>query len=195
MLCQRFIARYFDRLPRWNPISLVRFLQEWMKEPDLSKWMGSKAEEALSNWMLIQLIARRTEVVGKFIFFPFIVLFLIFVARLHYFDNWHAPVGLALVLSMYAVLAWSGAVYLRHSAEKLRTLVAQRLDKQLMGAYAAEPPNKIAADRIQYVLNEVKTINTGAFASYLQQPALQSLLVPVGGISGVKVLEFLASLS
>jgi hypothetical protein len=42
--------------------------------------------------------------------------------------------------------------------------------------------------------NQVKTINTGAFASYVPQPGLQALLVPVGGISGVRVLEFLANL-
>ena len=95
---------------------------------------------------------------------------------------------------MSAVLAWGCAVYLRSSAEKLRTVVANRLAHQLVGAYAAEPPNNAAANRIQYVLNEVKAIRTGAFASYLQQPVLQSLLVPIGGISGVKVLEFLANL-
>jgi hypothetical protein len=195
MLCQRFIARYFQRLPQWQPSSFDRFLQEWVKESDRSMWMESKAKEALSDWMLMQLIARRTEVVGTFIFFPFIIWFLMFVARLRYFDNWQTSMGLAIVISMSAVLAWGCAVYLRHAAEKLRTLVAQRLAKQLMEAYATEPPNKTAADRIQYVLNEVKAIKTGAFASYLQQPALQSLLVPVGGISGVKVLEFLASLS
>ena len=194
MMCQRFIAQFYGAQPQWQKDSLKQFIQKQDNDPDLSKWREGGAEEALSNWMLIQLIARRTDVVGKLIFFPFIIWFLMFISRLHYFDNWRTPPGLAIVISMSAVLAWGCAVYLRSSAEKLRTVVANRLAHQLVGAYAAEPPNNAAANRIQYVLNEVKAIRTGAFASYLQQPVLQSLLVPIGGISGVKVLEFLANL-
>jgi uridylate kinase len=73
-------------------------------------------------------------------------------------------------------------------------VVIDRLSKQLAGVYAADPANKPDADRINHVLKEVTDIKTGAFASYLQQPVLQSLLVPLGGISEVKVLEFLANL-
>ena len=185
MMCQRFIAQFYGTQPQWHKDSLKHFIQKQDNDPDLSKWREGGAEEALSNWMLIQLIARRTDVVGKLIFFPFIVWFLMFVSRLHYFANWHTPPGLAIVISMSAVLAWACAVYLRNSAEKLRTVVADRLAKQLVGAYAAEPPDNAAAERIQYVLNEVKAIRTlGAFASYLQQPIIQSLLVPIGESAG-----------
>jgi hypothetical protein len=194
MICQRFIAQFYDTQPQWQTDSLKRFLQKQDNDPDLSKWREGGAEDALGNWMLIQLIARRTDVVGKLIFFPFIVWFLMFASRLHYFDNWRTPPGLAIVISMSAVLAWGCAVYLRRSAEKLRAVVINRLDQQLVGTYAAGPENKAYATCIQYVLNEVKAVKTGAFASYLQQPALQSLLVPIGGISGLKVLELLSNL-
>jgi hypothetical protein len=194
MQCRRFIARFYHKQPQWMPYSLHQFTEKWVEDPDLSKWVGGKAEEALSNWMLIQLIARRTEVVGKLIFLPFIVWFLLFISRHYYFDNWRTPLSLAIVISLSAVLAWGCAVYLRHSAEKLRTVVSNRLGQQLIGAYAADPPRKADADRIQYVLNEVKGIKTGAFASYVQQPVLQSLLVPLGGISGLKILELLSNL-
>jgi hypothetical protein len=194
MLCRRFIAQFYDKQPQWQTNSLKQFMQKWVKDANLSQWQGGKAEAALSDWMLIQLIARRTDVVGKLIFFPFIVWSLIIISRLHYFDNWRTPLGLVIVISLSAVLAWSCAVYLRRSAEKLRTVVVNRLGKELVGAYGADPPSKADADRIQYVLNEVKAIKTGAFASYLQQPILQSLLLPIGGISGVKVLAFLTNL-
>ena len=91
LLCQRFIASFYDKLPRWDPDSLNHFMQKWLKDSELPQWSGSQAEEALSDWMLIQLVARRTNVVGKLIFFPFIIWFLMFIARLHYFDNWRTP--------------------------------------------------------------------------------------------------------
>lgn len=194
MLCQRFIAQFYGKAPQWHADSLDHFLLEWSKEEEPSKWMGNRAKEALSNWMLIHLVARRTEAVGKLIFFPFIVWFLVFISRNYYFDNWRTPLGLAIVISMSAVLAWACAVYLRRSAEKLRGQVAGSLAQQMMGAYASEPPNENDGKRLKYVLDAVKDIKTGAFASYLQQPALQSLLVPLGGVSVTKLLEVLTKL-
>ncbi len=194
MLCRRFLANFYERQPQWDLCSLKAFMKKWLKDRDLLTLVGTKAEEALSDWMLIQLVARRTEVVGKLIFFPFIIWFLMFLSRHYYFDNWRTPPGLAIVISISPLLAWSCAVYLRSSAEKLRTVVSKRLAKLMMGAYATAPPDKTEADRLQYVLKEVKDIKSGAFASYLQQPVLQSLLFPLGGISGLKVLEFLLTL-
>jgi uncharacterized membrane protein (DUF485 family) len=206
MLCQRFIAQFFQNQPRWDPNSLKQFIQKWILEPgpssqnpdssqkDAGQWKGGKVEAALSDWMLVQLIARRTDVVGKLIFYPFIVWSLIIISRFHYFDNWQTPLGLAIVISMSALLAWGCAVYLRRSAEKLRTVIINRLDREIVGVLAIDQEGKEDTNLIQHVLNEVRDIKTGAFASYVQQPVLQSLLVPLGSISGVKILELLSNL-
>ena len=192
IMLRRFIKQFSYKQPQWNLSSLELFLQKWIKNAELPQWIGSKAEEALSDWMLIQLIAKRTEVVGKLIYFPFIVWVLIAVSRLRYFDNWRTPLGLAIVISLGAILAWSCTVVLRRSAEELRTEVTDRLAQQIIGAYSAEPPSKDDGDRIQYVLQEIKDIRKGAFAPFLQQPALQSLLVPFVGIGGANLLDFLS---
>ena len=141
-MLRRFIKQFSYKQPQWNLSSLELFLQKWIKNAELPQWIGSKAEEALSDWMLIQLIAKRTEVVGKLIYFPFIVWVLIAVSRLRYFDNWRTPLGLAIVISLGAILAWSCTVVLRRSAEELRTEVTDRLAQQIIGAYSAEPPSR-----------------------------------------------------
>ena len=199
MLCRGFIDQFIQNRSQWNIDSLRKFVQKWTKDPgpfpkNPDQWEKGTAKAALSEYMLVKLIARRTDVVGKLIFYPFIIWSLIIISRLHYFDNWRTPLGLVIVISLIAVLAWVCAVNLRRSAEKLRTAVIKRLDQQLVGIYADDPENKADATFIQYVLNEVKAIKTGAFASYLQQPALQSLLVPLGSISGLKILELLSNL-
>lgn len=207
MLCRDFINQFIKNQPQWNLDSLEQFVKKWVKESgsssedshssqkDSDQWLeNGRIKAALSEWMLVLLIARRTDVVGKLIFYPFIIWSLIIISRLHYFDNWRAPLGLVIVISLSAVLAWVYAVNLRRSAEKLRTAVINRLDQQLVGTYVTEPDNKTVTC-IKYVLDEVKAIKTGAFASYIQQPALQSLLVPIGGISGLKILELLSNLS
>jgi hypothetical protein len=213
MLCRKFITQFSEKQPQWNIESLEKFAKKLTKKPepppeepgpspkesdspskDTEHREKDTAVAALSEWMLVQLIARRTDVVGKLFFFPFIVWSLIIISRLHYFDNWHTPLGLIIIISLSAVLAWVYAVNLRRSAEKLRRSVIKRLDQQLVGIYADDPENKADATFIQHVLKEVKDLKTGAFASYVQQSALQSLLVPIGGISGLKILELLSNL-
>jgi hypothetical protein len=193
-----FFVLYEIRLCRWFITEIMKgqcfFDKKSLKEFGVKSGTSEISQKALSNLLLVRLIGKRTEIVGKLIFFPFIIWFLLFISRHYYFDNWRNPLGLAIVISMSALLAWTCAFILRQSAESLRAVVIDRLTKQLDGTYAAESLSKIDMDRIQYVLKEVKDIKTGAFASYIQQPALQSLLVPLGGISGMKILELLANL-
>ena len=106
-LCRRFVTQFLKKEPQWNPESLDQFQGK----------VGLEDSE-LSEWMLIQLIAKRTEVVGNLIYYPFIVWFIIFLSRLYYFDNYHAPIGLAIVIFMCALLAWACAFMLRRARQK-----------------------------------------------------------------------------
>ena len=180
-----FIKGFLGKEPRWDAASLERF-----------GWEPGMPAAALSHWMLIRLIARRTEVVGQLIYYPFIIWFIMFLSRLNYFDNWHTPVGLAVVIFMCLLFAWFCAFMLRRSAESLRTDFLTRLESQLMVTRSAEllgqnKSGKTHTEFIQKVIEEIKAIRQGAFASFLQQPTLQALLVPFGGFSTVKLFEFL----
>jgi hypothetical protein len=184
LLCRGFVTLCLGKEPEWSPRSVAAFKGE----------VGT-AKEGLSEWMLIRLIAERTAVVGRLIFYPFIVWFILFLARLHYFDNWRTPMGLVIVISLSALLTWWCAVMLRRSAEKLRTDVVDRLSKKLIQTHWQEPLSTESSERLKYVLDEVKKAHTGAFAPYLQQPMVQALLVPLGGVGGMKLLDFLTNLT
>ena len=176
-LCRHFVTRFLEQEPQWDLESLYQF-----------KGKVGLRDRELSEWMLIRLIANRTEVVGNLIYYPFIVWFIIFLSRLYYFDNFHAPIGLAIVLFMCALLAWYCAFMLRRVAEKLRTDLLKSLAFRTHGA------NKYA-ERIQDLQKEIISINRGAFASYLQNPVVHSLLGALGGVGGVQVLELLGKLT
>lgn len=184
--CRSFVTRFLGKEAKWSPESLEAFK---------GKIATAEYEEGLSEWMLIRLIASNTAVVGKLIFFPFIVWFILFLARLSYFDKWTTPIGLSIVISMIALLTWGCAVMLRRSAEKLRTDVSDRLSKKLIQAQWKKPLDKEPVERLKYVLEEVKSAHTGAFAPYLQQPVLQALLVPFGGVGLVQLFELLSNLN
>src|SRR4029077_3842372 len=44
--------------------------------------------EDLTEYMDIRLIAMRTKAVGRFVYFPFVILVLMIASRISFFDNW-----------------------------------------------------------------------------------------------------------
>ena len=97
---------------------------------------------------------------------------------------------------MGAIYAWSGAFVLRRSAEKARTDAVRRLTEQLVGALAEEKPDQDRVKRIEFVLDEIKSIREGAFSPFTQHPAVQALIVPFGGVGGLYLIEeFLSKLN
>ena len=50
-------------------------------------------------------------------------------------------------------------------------------------------------ESVQRLYEEVRGMRTGAFAPYYQNPLIQSLLVPLGGISGVSLIDFFLKLT
>jgi hypothetical protein len=144
---------------------------------------------------IVSLIAMRTDMVGKLIFYPFIVWVVLFISRFYYFDNWETPPGVAVVISLGAVLAWSCAFLLRRSAEKARSRVVTRLTDLLRAEKKEENPNRAMIGYITFVRNEVRSIRQGAFSPFTQYPAVQSLLVPFGGVGGIYLIDFLAKMN
>jgi hypothetical protein len=185
MLCRGYITRWLDKEAEWSEISKRAF----------RKGRGNKIEgQMLSDWMRIRLIAKRTQVVGNLIFFPFIVWFILFLARQPYFDKYPTPIGLFIVITMGALLPWGCALMLRRSAEKLRAVVVERMSETLILDHWHKAKGEEPIEHLNYMLTEVKSARTGAFASYLQQPVWQSLMVPFGGVSIVTLIDYISKL-
>jgi hypothetical protein len=184
--CRRFIVEFYKKKPSWSGESIINFIN--------NKYSTS---EHLGELMLIRMVAKRTEIVGKFIFYPFIVWLIIFVSRLHYFDNWHMPLGLIIVITMSVVLVWGCAIALRLSAEKLRKSSLQRLKENYnLILFANQVSNKDEQlKQIDHVIKEITDIKEGAFLPLARHPIVQSLFVPFSGVGGAYLIEFLAKMN
>ncbi|HME44560.1 MAG TPA: hypothetical protein VKF36_15830 [Syntrophorhabdales bacterium] len=157
---------------------------------------GGDIRDQVKNQMtLVRLIAIRTDTVGKLIFYPFIVWFLMFASRFDYFDNWRTPPGLAVVIFLGAMYAWSSAFLLRQSAERARTCAVDRLKDLLLINLGDKKPSPDLTKHIEAALDEVRSMRQGAFAPFTQHPIVQSLLVPFGGVSGIYLVDFLAKMN
>ncbi|GFO54905.1 hypothetical protein GMSM_19120 [Geomonas sp. Red276] len=181
--CRRFIDLVAERAPRWGGLSFRHVL----------KFPPEKSKAVWTHWMLVYLVARRTETVGRCIFYPFIVWLLILFSRFDLFDNWKTPIALAVVMSLSAVYTWSCAWLLRRSAEKVRKISLDRLGSLLAAALARQDQSEAEVSRIRFVIERVAAIRDGAFAPFTQNPVVQALLVPMGGV-GVYALDILAKL-
>jgi hypothetical protein len=56
-----------------------------------------------------------------------------------------------------------------------------------------DPGLPITAEQIQLLMERIRNTKEGAFAPLSQQPALQALLLPFGGLGGVQLIEYLMS--
>ena len=175
MLCERFIKKLGQGLPRWPPESL----DIWSSSiPGVRKI----PEECLN----IQLIAKRTEVVGSFVLYPFIVIFLMILSRINLFDKWDWPVSLVLVLSINSICAISCAFILRRSAKEAKDTTVENLKRKRLQAEG----NDTRVQQLSLIIQEIENLKRGAFARLSQQPALRAILMPFGGLGTAWLLEY-----
>jgi len=79
-----------------------------------------RIDECLAELLDIKFIAARTAVIGPLIYYPFFLVTLMIISRLHYFDNWDFPLSLLIVFSLNTALAVFAAATTRRSAEYAR---------------------------------------------------------------------------
>jgi hypothetical protein len=89
-------------------------------------------EEDVGDWLDIRVIAERTDVVGRLILPPFIVLALMILSRISYFDRWDWPPALVLIFALNSVYAVACALVLRRTAERARRDVLRRLNAKFV---------------------------------------------------------------
>ena len=92
----------------------------------------------LAQYLDIDLIAKRTEVVGALIYYPFVLISLLIVSRIPVFDNWTWPAPLLIVIGLNGGYAAWSAFSLRKTAEKARQEALRNLTDLLIARTAEE---------------------------------------------------------
>ncbi len=159
---------------------------------ELCNELAKRDKFHLNGWLDIELIAAHTKVVGKLVYYPFVMLVLMMFARSKIFDYWDMPIGLALIFLSSAGLSVTSALYLRRAAEKERLSALQKIDdmKIALCLYPESDARNTLEKQIEIVTQKIKKINEGAFIPFTQEPAFQALLLPFGGWGGATLLEY-----
>jgi hypothetical protein len=168
-----------------------RGLTTWAKAvDDCSRRIPPLEKEDLAKYHDIFFVAQRTEVVAQLIWYPLIVLTLMFAARSSYFDNWTWPASLIVIFVLNTAWALGSAIFLRRTAEQLRSSALENLRLARLRSYA----DPLKREMFDELIPEIRDLKKGAFAPLSEQPFIRAVLVPSGSLGLFAVAQRLFDL-
>jgi len=181
-LCRRLIKHLVEGLIQWPD----EFLEREAKRRGVHK-------EFVHEWLCIDFIAQRTAVIGHLIYYPFVIVFLMYVARHQGFDRWDLPLGLIILITLNVIYAFGNAVGLRRSAEQARQTVLSRLKAQLLPLNDQRPVEKASKYQLKRAMDAIKNNHDGAFLPITVHPIFGAIALPSGGIGLMFLMEYFAN--
>ena len=182
-LCRRWVDCIARNSVRWPDGTLAKIAGE-----------RSIDKENLNEWLGIELIAERTTVIGNFIYFPFIVMFLLGIARYNYLDNWDFPLALVVIFMLNTTLIFVNSMALRNSAEKAKREAINRLESKLIQLAGQTLDEIKQRQQIEWAIRAIKNNRRGAFLPFTQHPFFgAAIALPSGGFGLALLLEYLAT--
>lgn len=174
-LCRRFIEILSERNVQWNEQTKKGF----------KKIKKEKASH--DEWITLEVISEQANTVAQLIVYPFVVLLIVVVSRLSFFDNWNTPLAVALIYLTLATYAFISVFILHKAAEQARRFTIDALEDMMIGKYH----EKDVADEFRVLIERIRSMRRGAFRPLAEQPVIKALLLPFGGGLGLIALDYL----
>ncbi len=191
LLSYRFVVAFRRQEKRIWPSGLVdKTAQKW-GAPPTDPSAAAEMRQAADQWLFIRFIDDVTNVVARMIYYPFVVLLVLIVAQNRLFDDWHWNVPLALMAIFNAAAPVACAAILQLEAKRARGKSLDALDELLRARVG--PPEDPVREKVARIRTEIEDFQTGAFASFSQNPIVKAILLPLFGGGGLAALEALLS--
>ncbi|VAW90641.1 FIG00857328: hypothetical protein [hydrothermal vent metagenome] len=174
----------------------------------------------VSEWLNVQLIADRTQTVGRLLYYPFFIIVLMLLSRSTYFDNWSFPLPLVIIFGGIVLIAIFCSIRLRQVAEKARSEALAKLTAHIIGLTSKEvapkaitfksqgsddgepvtapvthePKSIVTSEQkiklIEMLIKDINNVNIGAFQPLRDQPFVRATII-VFGAAGLTITEYL----
>ena len=181
-----FLAALFTVFFCSDTLKLGQAILRDLDRHDIEGWGKPRRNDYIfRQGRTMELVVRYTESVSPIAVLPFILMFLLIVARSPVFEGW---VWTKEVLSLYAGFALYVLVHaLRFQFEALRAKegILDALDKYRLQV-AGDPKE---SSRLEIVSNRIKGNRRGAFVPWTRNPIFQALLLPSGAYGVVALLN------
>ncbi len=143
------------------------------------------------------MLANYTEQTKWLNLFPFIVLFLMIVARSSYFDNWNMSVGLLILFVTLGIYSFANTIILHKEINRCKEGMVAKLKKEIICLHSKSL--KVHAgiyekvdfemEQIKSTVRAIESIREGAFRPLIQQPLFQAALLPFGGAGSLWIMN------
>ncbi|HEY8994095.1 MAG TPA: hypothetical protein VIM71_05505, partial [Lacunisphaera sp.] len=143
----------------------------------------------MDGYLDVQFAAEKSEETGRLIYMPFMIQFLFILSRNSYFDHWTWPATLVFIFVGNFFLACTAWGILRHSARNIRKRAQEDLREAIHQAALLGDPDKNRHDDLLKMQQRIEEERRGAYARFIQDPALLAMLLP-SGIFGVLSILF-----
>ena len=159
----------------------------------------------LRGFLDVKFTAAHTQRVYHLVFFPMIILCLMFIARSSVFDGWTWPPALVVMFVVNAAIILFCVIAIRQAARKvsrralaeLQELKARHLDGSHqwtlpLGSSVLSDPLKPASkygDHIQLTIEEITNIREGAYAPWPADLAVIAGLIPTAGYGLLEIMQ------
>ena len=181
-LCRRLIKHFVEETIQWPG--------EFLEQEARKRGVDSTC---VHEWLGIDFIAQRTAVIGYLIYYPFVIVFLMAIARHPYFDHWDLPMGLAILIFLNVAYAFGNAVALRRSAENARRAALSKLNDRLLPLNDQILAQKESKRHIERAIDAIKNNRNGAFMPLVAHPLVGAIALPSGGYGFVLLAEYLST--
>ncbi|MGO9111026.1 MAG: hypothetical protein ACLP9L_17525 [Thermoguttaceae bacterium] len=173
-------------------VDIERFGSQFVRELGRMTVNNLKDHRSLPNDGLdrrtVRVIARHTHDINRVIWYPFIIMFLLVIARQRIFTGNDYPLMLAIVQLMLLVALYFSTRRLRMEADDAREDIVRQLRESL---YTIPPATDAAESkaRIEGTIKDIENEDEGAFGHWTQDCLLRALALPFLGESGFLLLQ------
>jgi hypothetical protein len=131
----------------------------------------------LNDWIDIQYIAKRTKVITKLSYLPFIMGAFLAIPRNTIFTDFALSPALIIIWFILGGVVVGSAISLRVAAEAARRGAIDNLSEHLVAAQGRQRAGTIA--QLENLLGQIENLQDGAFAPWSGQPVVRAFLLPL----------------
>jgi len=177
-------------ISRWLIRRLSEVWVDWPEEATRDISIKFKADPScIKEWIDFQVIVKISENVGRFVYYPFIVILILGASRLRYFDKWDLPIGLLIVIMLGLSYSVYCAISLRKTAQETKERILHKLWERQMNAKG--DGNASLAEQIKMMSDAIKSTRKGAFVPFFEQPWARAVALFLGGSGSLLALNLL----
>lgn len=139
----------------------------------------------------IHFISEHTKLIGNIVYYPFVILTLMIFSRSRIFDDWNLTPALVLIYLLSAGLSLVSILCLRRAVKDAKANILKQLNTMLRTLTSHDEPSARKLEtQAQRAIEEILANRQGAFIPLAQEPAVQAILLPLGGWGGQALLQY-----